>query len=58
MTAKAETRTIAIDATLMGIIYHPELRGKLSESAQADIRKMLASLAVIVERTITDRVVE
>ena len=33
-----------VNATGLGIIYHPELRGKLSERAKSDIMQMLKTL--------------
>jgi hypothetical protein len=33
-----------INATTLGIIYHPELRGKLSDGAKKDIHEMIKTL--------------
>ena len=33
-----------INATTLGIIYHPELRGKLSDEAKSNIREMIKTL--------------
>ncbi len=33
-----------INATTLGIIYHPELRGKLSDGAKKDINEMIKTL--------------
>jgi len=36
-----ETTEKLIDATLLGITFHPELRGNVSASASKDIKVML-----------------
>ncbi len=42
---ESDQATRLVDATLLGIVYHPELRGKVSDNTARDIRSMLEMLA-------------
>lgn len=57
MTRKDEyhkARDEKIDATILGIIYHPEIRAVLTDQGKSDIAKMIRTLAIAKLRCTCD----